>query len=293
LTRPLRRGRIGATTKSLREKTVDHKTATAALAALGQETRLETFRLLLKAGPGGVSAGAVADVLAVPPNTLSFHLSHLVNAGLAVQRREGRSIIYTAETNRFAALLHHLSGFCDTTTEGRVMTQPHRLYNVLFLCTGNSARSILAEAAMTRWGAGRFQSFSAGSHPKGEVHPMTLKTLTVLNYKADGYRSKSWDEFAAPGAPPLDFVFTVCDNAAGEVCPIWPGQPMTAHWGVEDPAAATGSEASIAMAFRRAYFELENRIKIFTSLRLEGLDHLTLQGKLNTIGKAKAEQPGS
>lgn len=275
---------------------MDLRDATAALSALAQETRLETFRLLTQAGPEGLSAGAIADVLAIPPNTLSFHLSHLVNAGLASQRRAGRSIIYTADYARMNDLLAYLGENCcgkAAPTGVCAMTDTKRPFNVLFLCTGNSARSIMAEAAMTRWGAGRFIGHSAGSHPKGEVHPMTLKTLQNLNYKIDGFRSKSWDEFAQDGAPPLDFVFTVCDNAANEVCPIWPGQPMSAHWGIEDPAAATGSDAAIAMAFRRAYFELENRIKIFTSLRLEGLDKLSLQGRLNTIGQTKLEQVAS
>lgn len=272
------------------------KKTTAALAALAQETRLETMRLLVAAGPEGVSAGALADVLTIPANTMSFHLSNLVNAGLATQRRDGRSIFYAADLATFDALLAQLSDIRSgdaAINRSKAMSENHRPYNVLFLCTGNSARSIMAEAAMGRWGAGRFNAFSAGSQPKGEVHPMTLKTLTALNYKTDGLRSKSWEEFAVEGAPPLDFVFTVCDNAANEVCPVWPGQPMSAHWGIEDPAAAEGSESAIGMAFRRAYFELENRIKIFTSLRLQGLDKLSLQGKLNSIGKAKLEQAAS
>jgi arsenate reductase len=160
-----------------------------------------------------------------------------------------------------------------------------RLYNTLFLCTGNSARSILAEAALTRHGAGRFQAFSAGSHPKGAVHPMTLETLAKYNYATEGYRSKSWDEFAGPDAPPLDFVITVCDSAAGEVCPIFPGQPMKAHWGVPDPAAVEGDEEAQRKAFRTAYFELERRIQIFANLRLEALDRLSLQRRLDDIGQ--------
>jgi protein-tyrosine-phosphatase len=159
-------------------------------------------------------------------------------------------------------------------------------YNVLFLCTGNSARSVMAEAALGRWGNGKFKAFSAGSQPKGEVHPMTLKLLSNLNYDVSGFRSKSWDEFAGPGAVPLDFVFTVCDNAAGEVCPIWPGQPMTAHWGVEDPAAFVGPEEAALKYFKRIYLELEARIKVFTSLRIEGLDRMSLQAKLREIGEA-------
>lgn len=162
----------------------------------------------------------------------------------------------------------------------------HRPYNVLFLCTGNSARSIIAEAILQRLGAGKFNAYSAGSLPKGEVNPNTIALLKRLNYKTDGFRSKSWDEFAQPGAPVLDFVFTVCDNAAGEVCPIWPGQPMTAHWGVPDPAAAVdGSPAEIAAAFSEAYARLQNRIAVFTNLPFAGLDRLSLQKRLDNIGQ--------
>ncbi|MGH8196735.1 MAG: arsenate reductase ArsC [Steroidobacteraceae bacterium] len=158
-------------------------------------------------------------------------------------------------------------------------------FNVLFLCTGNSARSILAESLLNQWGRGRFIGFSAGSHPKGAVHPLTLEMLKHMKVPTAGLRSKSWDEFAAPGAPPLDFVFTVCDNAAGEVCPVWPGQPMTAHWGIADPAAVRGSEKDQWKAFRTAFSELDSRIKIFTSLPIRSLDRIKLQERLNAIGK--------
>ena len=161
-----------------------------------------------------------------------------------------------------------------------------RIYNVLILCTGNSARSILAEVLVNHWGRGRFRGFSAGSFPKGTVHPMALRLLQHLNMPTDGLRSKSWDEFAAPGAPPLDFVFTVCDNAAGEVCPVWPGQPMTAHWGVHDPAAVEGSELAQMNAFRAAFRTLENRIRIFTSLPLESIERMKLKDQLDEIGRA-------
>jgi len=161
---------------------------------------------------------------------------------------------------------------------------PHRPYNVLFLCTGNSARSIMAEAILSRFGAGKFNAYSAGSMPKGEVHPEALKLLQRMNFKTDAFRSKSWGEFAQPGAPPLDFVFTVCDNAAGEVCPVWPGQPMTAHWGVPDPPAVEGSAVEVAQAFADAYGRLNNRIAIFVSLPFTSLDRLTLQKRLTDIG---------
>jgi protein-tyrosine-phosphatase len=159
-------------------------------------------------------------------------------------------------------------------------------YNVLFLCTSNSARSVIAEVLLNHWGKGRFAAFSAGSHPKGEVHPLALDVLRRNRLPTDGLRSKSWDEFAAAGAPPMHFVFTVCDNAAAEVCPIWPGQPMTAHWGIADPAAATGSEEVRRRAFNQAFRELDARIKIFTSLRLDLLDRLALQRQLDTIGRS-------
>ncbi len=158
-------------------------------------------------------------------------------------------------------------------------------YNILFLCTGNSARSILAEAILNREGRGQFKAYSAGSHPKGEVHPIALETLEEMGFLTDGYHSKSWDEFAAPGAPLLDFVFTVCDNAAGEVCPVWPGQPMTAHWGIEDPAAVEG--AGQAQAFRNAFFALQRRIGLFLALPLDSIDELSLQTRLREIGQTR------
>jgi len=165
-------------------------------------------------------------------------------------------------------------------------------YNVLFLCTGNSARSIMAEAILNRAGLGRFRAFSAGSHPKGRVHPYALDLLRRLNYDMSEARSKSWAEFEAADAPRLDFVFTVCDDAAAETCPVWPGQPMTAHWGIPDPAAATGKEAEVRLAFTDALRMLTNRINIFVSLPLKSLDQLTLQKRLENIGKIKDRDVG-
>ncbi len=159
-----------------------------------------------------------------------------------------------------------------------------RSYNVLFLCTGNSARSILAEAILNHKGKGRFQAFSAGSHPTGKVNPGALELLERLEFPTEGLRSKAWDEFAQPGAPQLDFVFTVCDNAAGEVCPVWPGQPMTAHWGVADPAHIDDRVARAA-AFQEAFRVLARRIKLFMSLPLSSLDKMSLGNKLSAIGK--------
>ena len=158
------------------------------------------------------------------------------------------------------------------------------IYTVLFLCTGNSARSVIAEAVMNRLGAGRFKAYSAGSHPKGEVHPMTIELLQSLDYDTGFARSKSWDEYARPDAPQMDFVFTVCDDAAAEACPVWPGQPLSAHWGLPDPAAATGTEAERRFAFADTHRMLTNRISLLVNLPIESIDKYSLQTKLEQIG---------
>jgi arsenate reductase len=163
--------------------------------------------------------------------------------------------------------------------------KPDRPYNVLFLCTGNSARSILAESILNKVGKGKFVAYSAGSMPKGSVHPQALALLRKFGFPTDGLRSKNWDEFAAAGMPDLDFVFTVCDNAANEVCPVWPGLPMTAHWGVADPAAVHGSEAEIAKAFRNAFLMLQRRIELFANLPVHSLDRMSLKKHLDEIGR--------
>lgn len=157
-------------------------------------------------------------------------------------------------------------------------------YNVLFLCTGNSARSVIGEAILNKIGAGKFNAHSAGSQPKGAINPNTIALLHGLGYDTSAFRSKSWDEFAKPGAPEFDFIFTVCDDAAGEACPVWPGKPMTAHWGIADPAAVTGTELEIAQAFREAYRLLYRRIELFAALPIRGLDELALRSKLREIG---------
>ena len=167
------------------------------------------------------------------------------------------------------------------------MRKENAPFNVLFLCTGNSARSIMAEMILNRAGQGRFRAFSAGSQPKGQVHPYALDLLRKLDFDVSELRSKSWSEFAGPAKPALDFVFTVCDNAAAETCPVWPGQPMTAHWGVPDPAAAVGKEAEIRLAFADAFRMLSNRINIFVALPIRSLDQLALQRQLEAIGKTK------
>jgi arsenate reductase (thioredoxin) len=168
------------------------------------------------------------------------------------------------------------------------MTRPP--FNVLFLCTGNSARSILAESLLNHWGQGRFRGFSAGSFPRGAVHPCALKLLHSLELPTEGLRSKSWNKFAEPGAPVMDFVFTVCDQAAGEVCPMWPGQPITAHWGMPDPAAVDGSDVEQWQAFRDAFRGLENRIKVFTSLPFASLDRMSLARRVEAIGRMRPDE---
>ena len=162
-----------------------------------------------------------------------------------------------------------------------------KIYNVLFLCTGNSARSILAEKLLEHWGKGKFKTFSAGSLPSGKVNPFTIKTLENLRLSTDGLRSKSWDEFATLDAPHLDFVFTVCDNAAGEICPVWPGQPMTAHWGVEDPVSVEGNDEERMAAFNKVTNMLQNRIKLFTAIPIEKLDSMRIKHEIEAIGKIK------
>ncbi|ACI94843.1 transcriptional regulator, ArsR family [Afipia carboxidovorans OM5] len=169
---------------------------------------------------------------------------------------------------------------------------PDRVYNVLFLCTGNSARSILAEAILRKDGSGRFRAFSAGSQPKGAVNPVALRVLASLDYPTDSLRSKSWQEFAAPDAPVMDFVFTVCDSAAGESCPVWPGQPMTAHWGIEDPAAVEGTDIQKEAAFVAAFRYMKNRIALFTALPLGSIDAMALGTKLRDIGNSEGSTSG-
>jgi protein-tyrosine-phosphatase len=188
------------------------------------------------------------------------------------------------------------TGACRLRLFDRVRRAVAPLYSVLFLCTGNSARSIMAEAILNRLGAEKFRAFSAGSQPKGQVHAETIRLLQGLGHDTSGFRSKSWTEFAKPGAPALDFVFTVCDNAAGETCPVWPGQPMTAHWGIPDPAEATGNAAEVALAFKDAYRMLHQRIGVFAALPIASLDRLSLQSKLHDIGcmqdATKVAEPG-
>lgn len=269
------------------------------LAALAQPTRFDAFRALVAAEPEGLAAGDLARRLDVPQNTLSAHLAVLARAGLVEAARNGRSIVYRAVLGRLARVVDVLSAECCGGRPDRCASpsstvvpflprrsaMSDRPRNVLFLCTGNTARSILAEGILRSLGGDRFRAYSAGSRPKGEVNPLALKVLESYGHPTDGFRSKSWDEFATPDAPVMDFVFTVCDSAAGEACPVWPGQPVTAHWGIEDPAAVEGSAIERERAFVTAYRYMKNRIAAFTALPFDRLDAVALKRDLATIGR--------
>lgn len=264
--------------------------AIGALAALAQDTRLDIYRLLVQAGAAGLPAGQISERLRLPPATLAFHLKELKNANLASCTRNGRSLIYAAAYPTMNALLEYLTANCCEGNPAacglRPVSVPVRTFNVLFLCTGNSARSIIAECLLRHLGKGTFHGFSAGSYPKGAVHPLALRLLNEQGLAAQGLRSKSWDEFAAADAPVMDFVFTVCDQAAGEVCPLWPGQPITAHWGIPDPAAVADDGTGAQMlAFREAFRMLERRIGLFLALPIASLDRLALKVQVDAIGR--------
>lgn len=270
-----------------------------ALGALAQETRLQLFRLLVVAGPQGLTPTLMAARLQVSPTALSFHLKELAHAGLVNTERVGRHMIYRAAFGAMEEVLHFLTAECcqgqpcinlppPLPQSSVIMIQPTRPYHVLFLCVGNSARSIMAEAILNHLGRGQFKAYSAGSSPAGAVNPRTLALLARNHYGVDGLRSKSWDEFAAPGAPVMDFVLTVCDKAAGEVCPVWPGQPISAHWGVADPVEAQGTEAEIDRAYTVAFMALSTRISLLVNLPLARLDQIALQSELNAIARQTA-----
>lgn len=264
--------------------------------ALSQETRLEAYRLLLRYQPFGLMAGDISRLLAVPHNTMSAHLATLHGAGLVRSRREGRSIIFAADPERLSEAHGFLAEGRPRRAEPAVagasiypIKRPEDLmsdktYNVLVLCTGNSARSILAEAIINREGHGRFRAYSAGSHPKGTPHPTAIELLSGLGYDTGGLRSKSWNEFAKPGAPKMDFIVTVCDSAAGESCPYWPGHPLVAHWGIPDPAGVEGTHAQKRAAFQEAYRRLMNRVTALVNLPVETLGLNELKVHLHEIG---------
>lgn len=279
-----------------------------ALAALAHEGRLTLFRLLVRRAPDAVAAGEIAEALGLQASTLSNQLAVLEREGLIRSERRGRSVLYAADLEGAGELLGFLAAdccrgrpeVCRPAAEPMLRRMRGReelrmpdsgVFNVLFLCTHNSARSIFGEVILNRLAPNKFRGFSAGSQPRGSVHPQAIKLLQGLNYDPSGLRSKSWDEFAGDGAPDLHFVFTVCDKAANEQCPVWPGQPMTAHWAVEDPSAVSGSDTEVALAFTEAYRHLFNRLSAFTALPLESLDSLALQKRLDEIGRMRAPQP--
>jgi len=265
-----------------------------ALGALAQETRLEVFRMLVRAGLEGVAAGVLSERLGLPAANLSFHLNQLRYAGLVWSRREGRSIIYAANFDAMNDFIAYLTENCCedqpqavNSGERPPVSKTDRELNVLFLCTRNSARSIMAECALNRCGKHRFRGFSAGSHPIKNVHFVARQVLSELGYETEGLRSKSWNEFARRNSLPLDFVFTLCDRAAAEVCPTWPGQPICAHWGVRDPVTFSGTNAAKHRFFLRAFRELEHRIKIFTSLPIDTLERFAVERRVREIGQLK------
>lgn len=264
--------------------------------ALSQSTRFETYRLLLRYVPFGLPAGDIARLLAVPHNTMSTHLSQLERAGLVTARRDGRSIIYAASVRPSASVLAGLlgemgfapgprrGGLPDAFPQLRPVPDNDRVYNVLLVCTGNSARSIMAEAILAREGRGRFRAFSAGNRPRGAPHPAAMSLLASLGYRTEQLVSKDWESFAAPDAPVMDFVITTCDAAAEEGCPPFTGHPLQAHWGLPDPALVEGAEAEVRAAFVDTYRRLASRIAAFVNLPIEELDLATLKERLAAIG---------
>ncbi|SPJ29838.1 arsenate reductase/protein-tyrosine-phosphatase family protein [Falsiruegeria mediterranea] len=265
------------------------------LSALAHPNRLEVFRLLMRRYPDAVPAGQIAQALDLKPNTASVYLSALKKAGLIEQTRTGTSLQYTTNLGEVRGLFDGLLGGCcqsrpdlcvpTTLPETPIMTDTTRRLNALFICTGNSARSLMAESILRTEGLGRFNAFSAGTMPSGQPHPKVIELLGSKGHDIGQLRSKSVDEFNSDEAPKMDFVFTVCDHAANEECPTWPGQPMSAHWGLPDPVKAGGTDAQRNLAFQQAYGLLRNRITAFVSLPFETLDRISLQHQIDDIGR--------
>ena len=271
------------------------------LGVLSHPKRLDLFRLLMRRYPNSVPAGQIAQALDLKSNTASVYLSALKQVGLIEQTRVGTSLQYTANLSQIRALFSGLMVDCcqnrpdlclpspQTTPKGySPMTESKKPLNALFICTGNSARSIMAEAILQAEGKGRFNAYSAGTRPAGTPHPAVLKLLKSKSYDVSDLSSKSLDRFEGKDTPQMDFVFTVCDQAANEECPIWPGHPMSAHWGLPDPAAATGTEAQKELAFQQTYGLLRNRIRAFVSLPMDTLDQISLQHNVDDIGRMQA-----
>ena len=271
------------------------------LSALAHEARLRVFRALVVAGHHGLTPGDLVDKLSIAPNTLSFHLKELSNAELVSQERQGRSVLYRAAIPTMNNLLAYLTENCCegvacmpmqaltpnplTTVSVNTMTEMTKPLNILFLCTHNSARSILAEALLNDMSPLRFKAYSAGSSPRDnqQPNPLGLHVLQIAGVSTEGLRSKSWDEFATPDAPQMDLIITVCDNAAGEVCPIWPGHPATAHWGYPDPSEGEGTDEEKLEAFKQTMFMIRRRLEILTNLPHEKLQMSALQSTADEL----------
>ena len=273
------------------------------LSALAHEARLRVFRALVVAGHHGLTPGDLVDKLSIAPNTLSFHLKELSNAELVSQERQGRSVLYRAAIPTMNNLLAYLTENCCegvvcmpmqaltpnplTTVSVNTMTEMTKPLNILFLCTHNSARSILAEALLNDMSPLRFKAYSAGSSPRDnqQPNPLGLHVLQNAGVSTEGLRSKSWDEFATPDAPQMDLIITVCDNAAGEVCPIWPGHPATAHWGYPDPSEGEGTDEEKLEAFKQTMFMIRRRLEILTNLPHEKLQMSALQSTADELAR--------
>jgi arsenate reductase len=270
---------------------MDTKKVLSALGALAQESRLAVFRLLVQAGPEGMAATKISEHLGVPSSSLSFHLKEMAHADLVTSRQESRFVIYSANFKTMTGLVHFLTENCCDGTPCVPVYIPAGPLNVLFLCTGNSARSIMAEAMLNTLGRGQFRAYSAGSHPIGAINPFAYEQIKNLKYPLGDLRSKRWDEFAVPGAPHMDFIITLCDDAAGEDCPRWPGHPVTAHWGFQDPAAFEGTDAEKQRVFAKVSREIKNRLDIFSILPFEKLSRIAIKQELDQIGAPRVPSP--
>jgi protein-tyrosine-phosphatase/DNA-binding transcriptional ArsR family regulator len=265
------------------------------LAALAHDRRLAIFRLLMRRFPDALPAGDIAQILDLPASSLSTCLSNLRQAGLITQTRQGTTLRYSAGTARAGALIDYLASdccrgrpdICLTPSATSEIPMSPRKYNVMFICSGNSARSIFAESLLRDLGSDRFEVFSCGTNPQSQLNPYAVELLTSKGFETSALRSKHISEFQTADAPQMDFVFTVCDQAANEECPPWPGQPYSGHWGQPDPVKAPGSEAEKKLAFQQVFGALKNRIASFAALPLETLDRISLQAEIDTIAQQK------